>query len=172
MNTYRYVGGNPFTFIDLDGLIEGSPSNIAKRNEINIAKSYNGSTAWCKACKKDNFPSGSNKCNKYVYDVTKEAGAEARYKGRPPLAAEWASPKTNIPNWHALGKNESPMPGDVAAYKLPGGGNAYSGHTGIITDFFWGFGLNNSSAHQDEVGSSWNQFEGNSSTTYRRYTGE
>jgi hypothetical protein len=54
------------------------------------------------ACRKDNFPKGSNKCNKFVYDVTTEAGARPLIKGRPPLAAEWATRSVKIPNWRSL----------------------------------------------------------------------
>lgn len=132
-NLYAYVRNNAVTLIDLLGFIEGSPTNLAKRALIDsIARGYDSSTLWAKAVKKDDFAKGTNKCNKFVYDVTKEAGAEGLMGPRPPLAAEWADENTTIPNWRALPKGENPQAGDVGAYKMSGGGTAYSGHTGIM----------------------------------------
>jgi hypothetical protein len=158
------------------GLKEGSPANLARRQKIDqIARGYNNSKAWCFDCKKDNFGVGTNKCNKYVYDVTKEAGAtgEITIKGtkRAPLAAEWADKNTKIKNWRVLKDGETPLPGDVAAYKLEGGGASFSGHTGLMISNGSG-GLTNISAHGDAVYPTPNQFESNPSTVYRRYTGE
>ena len=101
------------------------------------ARKYRGSTAWAFDKRKDGFGPNTNKCNKFVYDVTKEAGAPATVTGsdgkpRPPLAAEWADPRVSIPGWRILGPNEQPQPGDVAAYKLPGH-VTYTGHSGIVT---------------------------------------
>jgi hypothetical protein len=121
---------------------------------------------WCKACRKGNFPEDTNKCNKFVYDVTDEVGAKAILKGRAPLASEWAKPSVNIPNWRPLKADESPQPGDVGAYKLEGGGAAYSGHTGIVTYD------ENISAHSDAVYTVPGQFSENPNTVYRRYTGD
>lgn len=140
-----------------------------------IARGYNNSTAWCFDCKKDNFGVSTNKCNKYVYDVTKEAAAtgEITIKGtkRAPLAAEQADKNTKIKNWRVLKDGETLLPGDVAAYKLEGGGASFSGHTGLMISNGSG-GLTNISAHGDAVYPTPNQFESNPSTVYRRYTGE
>ncbi len=86
-----------------------------------IANRYNGSANWGRDKQKDNFAPRTDKCNKFVYDVTKEAGAEANViasngKFRPPLASEWADSRTPISGWRVLGPNETPQPGDVAAY--------------------------------------------------------
>jgi hypothetical protein len=95
--------------------------NSEKRSSIaETAAKYNGSTEWAFAKRKGNFAPDTNKCNQYIYNVTKEAGAEAAFVGsdgkpRPPLTAEWADPNTKIANWTMLGKNEKPEPGDVAA---------------------------------------------------------
>ena len=56
-----------------------------------------GSEAWCFGCKKGNFPENTNKCNKFVYDVANESGAETVVNGRQPLASEWAAPYVDIP---------------------------------------------------------------------------
>lgn len=54
---------------------EGSTTNKAARDRIdNVANSYNGSTAWAYATRKDDFPPNRNKCNKFVCDVLQEAG--------------------------------------------------------------------------------------------------
>jgi len=148
----------------------GAPASIAKRKKIDeVARKYNGSHLWDFAVNKDNFPRNSNKCNKFVYDVTKEAGAEAVVAvsgtSRPPLAAEYADKNTAIPNWRPLVPGENPQPGDIAAYKLSGGGVRFSGHCGFIV-----IG-GNLSAHYDGVYGVAGQFENNPDTRYRRYTG-
>ena len=125
---------------------------------------------------KDNFGIDVNKCNKFMYDVTKEAGAEALVNvngvWRPPLAAEWAH-DTEIPNWRRLKPGEQPLPGDVAAYKLSGGGTRFSGHSGIITSCECeGGGVSNISAHDDAVYPIEGQFLDDVDTVYRRYTGD
>lgn len=171
-NLYIYVTNNPMTLVDLLGYIEGSPSNIAKRALIDkIARGYDQSTLWAKDIKKDNFGIGINKCNKFVFDVTKEAKSDGVVNGRPPLAAEWADPNTKIPNWRLLKPDEKPEPGDVTAYKLSGGGTAYSGHTGImISD--GEDDITNISAHKDAVFTIEGQFEDRIDERYRRFTGD
>lgn len=171
-NFYAYVRNNPVSLIDLIGFIEDSPSNIAKRKLIDaIARGYDGSTLWAKAAKKDDFAKGTNKCNKFVYDVTKEAGAEGLVSKRPPLAAEWADENTTIKNWRVLPKGEEPQPGDVAAYKLSGGGTLFSGHTGVMIS-----GENdtvtNMSAHEFSVYTKKGQFIDKDKKTFRRFTGD
>jgi len=116
LNTFAYVGGDPLLWTDFYGLKEGSASNLAKRRKIDdLARGYDGSTDWAVDKRKDNFLAGSWKCNQFVYDVTKEAGAEALTKGsdgkmRPPLAGEWLSSKVEIPNWRPLNPGEDPKP--------------------------------------------------------------
>jgi hypothetical protein len=139
---------------------------------------------WALNVKKENFDVNDNKCNKFVYDVTREAGAEALFIGRPPMAAEWANPNAIIPNWRVLKSGEKYQPGDVAAYKLSGGGTRYSGHTGIMTSdtsgiirkilqkHFPSFRRDNVSAHADAVYPVSGQFSNNPKTIYRRYIGE
>lgn len=147
-----------------------SAANLARRNKIDvIARKYDGSHKWDFAVKKDEFPPNSNKCNKFVYDVTKEAGAAAivtaQRTQRPPLAAEYADKNTKIPNWRPLKETEKAQSGDIAAYRLEGGGASFSGHTGFITS------KGNISAHDDGVYGKPGQFENSPDTHYRRYTG-
>jgi hypothetical protein len=142
----------------------------------NTAKKYEGSTDWAFAKRKDNFPANTNKCNKFVYDVTNEAGARATVigrdgKSRPPLAGEWADPKTKIANWSVLGNNQIPQPGDVAAYKIPGNAS-YTGHSGIVTSVDPNGTVHAIAAHGDIVGpdDKFNSSLGRA-VKYRRYEG-
>ena len=50
-----------------------------------------------------------------------------------------------------LDTKESPEPGDVGAYKLPGGGSSFTGHTGIMISDLTG-GITSMSAHRNYVG--------------------
>jgi len=163
-------------------------ANLQKRNAIAAtALSYDGSTAWAYDVKKGNFPAGTNKSNEFVYDVTKQAGAEALTKAidgtlRAPLDSEWADRNVKITNWRPLGRGETPQPGDVAAYKLPGGGTAYSGHSGIVVAIgrdgtvFTIAAHNFANPRQGRVGPPDTQFvvaaQVGRNVAYRRYTGE
>jgi hypothetical protein len=142
-----------------------------------IAGKYAGNTGWAFAKQKDDFARNTNKCNKYVYDVTKEAGAEPSIvgsdgKARPPLAGEWADPNTKIANWELLGQNEEPQPGDVAAYKLPGHAS-YTGHSGIVTSVDSDGSVHAMAAHDNVVGpdDKFNPGVGAAIIAYRRFTG-
>jgi RHS repeat-associated protein len=150
--------------------------NTQKRKAIaQTAEGYDGSTAWATSAKKDDFSAGTNKCNKFVYDVTKEARAEAVVElkdgtTRQPLASEWADPKLRIDNWRVLGPAEAPQPGDVAAYKIIPPSPGATGHSGIIVSDGKG-GVLSISAHFDKVGPPSTQFINDKRTVYRRYTG-
>jgi hypothetical protein len=146
-----------------------------RRGIADTAIKYNSNTDWAYEKQKGNFPRNSNKCNQYVYDVTKEAGAEATVIGsdgkrRPPLAAEWADPNTKIENWMVLGKNERPQPGDVAAYKQLGGGVQFSGHSGIVTSIDSNGLVRAMAAHSEVVGPD-DKFQLRPGVTFRRYSG-
>lgn len=144
-----------------------------------IAESYNGSTDWAYAVRKGAFACNTNKCNAFVGDVTKEAGAPASVigsdgKSRYPLAAEWADKNTTVANWRVLGPGEMPQPGDVAAYKLSGGGTSFSGHSGIVTSVDPNGTVHAMAAHADAVGPD-DKFQPGSrehSVVFRRYKGD
>jgi RHS repeat-associated protein len=106
---------------------------------VDLATKYLGSTDWNYEKGKGNFPENSNKCNKFVYDCTQEAGASpgkpngnilkrAFGGGYPPVAKQWADPNYNIPGWEVLKPGETPQPGDVAAQAIN-----YTDATGHVT---------------------------------------
>src|ERR1700694_1698622 len=82
--------------------------------------------------------------------------------------------KTPIKNWRVLGANETPARGDVAAYKLTGGGTSYSGHSGIVTSVDRNGKVSAMAAHEYGVGpdDKFNPGVGAAIVTYRRYTGD
>lgn len=140
-----------------------------------IARKYNGSTAWGYRKRKDDFGPNTNKCNKFVYDVTKEAGALALVIGsdgkpRPPLAGEWADSHVSIPGWRVLDPNESPQPGDVAAW--PHRYSDATGHSGIVVSVGQAGDVTAMAAHTVLVAPD-NSFNRSmhSKVTYRRYVG-
>jgi hypothetical protein len=66
-----------------------------------------------------------------------------------------------------------PQAGDVAAYKLPGGGTFFSGHSGIVTSVDHNGTVHGMAAHADEVGPE-DKFQPESkqhNVVFRRYTG-
>ena len=148
------------------------------QNTAATAEKYNGSTEWAFTAQKGAFAPKTNKCNAFVGDVTKEAGAPASVTGsdgksRYPLAAEWADKNTKITNWRMLGKGETPQAGDVAAYKMHGGGASFSGHSGIVVSVEANGTVHGMAAHSDVVGPD-DKFQPDStrhSVVFRRYTG-
>lgn len=105
---------------------------------VDIVTKYLGRTDWNYEKEKGNFPENSNKCNKFVYDCTKEADATPGLpngnpikkifgNGSPPLAKQWADPNYKIPGWEVLKPGETPQPGDVVAQAIN-----YSDATGHV----------------------------------------
>ncbi|MEO8404594.1 MAG: DUF6443 domain-containing protein [Chitinophagaceae bacterium] len=107
-----------------------------------LAKSKVGSHEWDADKEKDNFAEGTNKCNKFVYDILKQVGASPGTpngnpikkffggQGSPPTAKQWADPNYAIPNWRVLQPGESPEPGDVVAQQIDY--TDATGHVGIV----------------------------------------
>jgi RHS repeat-associated protein len=176
-NLYEYVSVNPLSGIDPLGLVEDSPANRARRQLINkIANDCNTKTKWAKDVQKDDFPAGAYKCSKFICDVLDEAGVPVYItigkKTRCATTGDWVRGRDKeLPNWRRLRSNETPMPGDIAAYPLyPSPGSGYFGHAGIFTDDTCG----NMSAHDDSVHGERGQFDRTKhpDVVYRRYTGE
>jgi len=142
----KISGGNFWqgagTGIMVGALNHAYQSGISKVRE-NIAKfaeGYIGSTEWNYDVEKDNFGQNTNKCNKFVYDVTTEAGASPDLPngnwikkvfgfGSPPTAGQWADADYEIPGWKV---SDKPGRGSVAAMAIPGQ-STYTGHTGIVS---------------------------------------
>ena len=151
-------------------------SKAARDKIAGIANKYNGNTNWAYSKRKDNFPPNTNKCNKFVYDVAREAGAEPTVissdgKPRPPLAAEWADPNTQIANWRVLGENEAPEPGDVAARKEHF--TDATGHSGIVVSVSKAGEVTAIAAHATKIGPDMSFQPGSKvyHNVFRRYEG-
>ncbi|MGB2590172.1 MAG: RHS repeat-associated core domain-containing protein [Candidatus Acidiferrum sp.] len=150
-----------------------------RANVAATAEKYNGRTDWAFAAQKGAFACNTNKCNEFVGDVTKEAGAPVSVTGsdgnaRYPLASELADKNTKIANWRVLGKDETPQAGDIAAYKMSGGGTSFSGHSGIVTSVDPNGTVHAMAAHDKVIGpdNKFNPGVGAAVITYRRFTGD
>ena len=107
------------------------PRKWTKKGAVEEAWKHIGSEDWSVDAEKDNFESGTNKCNKFVYDVLEESGAEVplihdgrnplNKEGFPPVAADWENKDIEIEGWVVI---DSPKPGDVASY---------DGHVGVVS---------------------------------------
>jgi RHS repeat-associated protein len=118
------------------------PEEIRKKIAKKAAD-YEGRDDWDIKKKKDNIDIGLDKCNKFVADVLKEAGADpgtpnstlkriTEGKGTPPTAAQWADKDFSIKNWYVLKPGETPQAGDVAAMAYSNPSGNYTGHVGIV----------------------------------------
>jgi len=88
-----------------------------------VARSHEYDKKWLKTGK------DTNKCNHAVADWIYEAtGSAPGYKGRPPLAHEWADPNVKIENWSPPFPVSEAQPGDVIAQEHGG----QFGHVGIV----------------------------------------
>lgn len=174
-----------------NGLISASLNHVAHgiRQEINrraliakIAKKYENSKEWAKNVSKDNFGAGTYKCNKFVYDVLKEAGASpgtpngnrlARLFGgegtSPPTASQWADPDYDIPDWNLV---DSPQAGDVVSVR--GDFVGATGHVGIMIGPSQSIGANSTTVRISNFGHSsysLTNYPNNKGYIYRRYNG-
>ncbi|NHA03474.1 CHAP domain-containing protein [Mucilaginibacter sp. HC2] len=154
--------GNGQQFVNSNIANQGGPSVQDIRNNIvRIAENYEGSTAWGYYVAKGNFPARCNKCNLYVYDVLKKAGANPglpHVNGKfPSTAADWANPFVKIPGWIVLTSKQAPMLGDIVAVQEnysdatghvgivigPNLTSSFSSYTQQVTENDWGFRSDN-----------------------------
>jgi len=179
INAYRYALNSPARFFDPFGLVEGSPSNLRKRQAIaQLALDQNGSTAFSfDANLSPRYPAESNKCSGFTCAAAASAGANTTVtvpdgqggtKIRCPTAAE-LGPKGNVPDWRLLRANESRKPGDIMSDPFSGGTAGATGHAAIVVPDGSG-GTTTEGAHSDRVGPPGADRPSNPS--YRRYTGD
>ncbi|KYP13483.1 MAG: hypothetical protein A1D16_12360 [Flavihumibacter sp. CACIAM 22H1] len=161
---------------------QNNPQKI-RNSIVQIALGYENSKSWMYGVQKDNFPSETNKCNKFVYDCLVQAGADPGTPNKsgmirqllgmsdqyPPLAAQWADPNFNIPNWEILKPGETPQPGDIAAQKI--NYSDATGHVAIVTGVGLTTGTSTSNGVDAVKTSDWG-FRSNQQgqVVYRRYT--
>jgi hypothetical protein len=146
---------------------EVSQKNRGRRAAIaDAARKHDGDTSMP-------YTPGHPTCNLFVQRVVAESGApkpvvlKADGTKGAPSAAEWAN--SPVPGWRFLEPGETPQPGDVAAYKLPGHTD-YTGHSGIVTSVSKDGIVTAVSAHPTAIGPDYS-FQP-SVATYRRYTGD
>ena len=121
----------------LTGCNKAAYLNMGKEDDIaETAEKYIGSTDWARDKRKDDFGPGTWKCNKFVYNVLREAGVTAPTKGPdkhgrywPLQAADWASSSFHIPGWQHMGYGVARQRGDVIAKESLS--NNATGHCGI-----------------------------------------
>ena len=154
LNSYTYVRGNPVFWIDPFGLVEGSPSNRAKRDAIATwAEAQNGSTDYAysaavstgysydRLLNPPQYPVKSNKCSAFTCAAAASAGADTgvsvtdgrgRTVTRCPTTAEIA--RGNVPNWRVLGPEETPQPGDIVAERFSNPEPGVTGYAAVVVD--------------------------------------
>jgi RHS repeat-associated protein len=148
----------------------------AREATASNAEASNKHKDYAFSAKKDNFACNTNKCNKFVHDMAKAGtGKPPLVKGsdgkmRPATAGELANPNLKIAHWSVV---TSPERGDTAAYAIPGGGTAYSGHSGIVTSVDSNGTVHAMAAHADVVGPD-DKFNStpNRTVVYRRFEGD
>ena len=134
------------------------------------AKKHEGSADWAHDKKRGSFGCNTWKCNLFVGDVAKEAGAAAEVNGRYPTAGEWVNKGAKIAGWRVLKAGEAPAPGDVAAYKIAGC-HGCTGHSGIVVGVDSN-GVHVMAAHYDVIGPDEKFQPTNPAVVYRRFTGD
>lgn len=126
------------------------------------ARDLEGSTAYAKNAKIGSFAAGDYKCNKFVYDVLRQAGVIGVYPaGNPPLAGKYANYADPITGLKSLGEinSNSIMLGDVIAGHNTGYRYA-TGHVEIVTRIYFETNIfSTTGAHDDSVYSSFKGWE-------------
>ena len=161
-------------YIDPLGLVEGSPSNVAKRNAIAAwALKQNGASSFGYYSNySPQYPSGSYKCSAFTCAAAAAAGAPTAVKipgrrGECPTAAELSN--GHIPNWRKLRPYEQTAPGDIAS--IAKGGDGFTGHAAILV-MTASRSVSSIGAHGNIVGPVGADNFGYDSVVFSRYTGD
>lgn len=139
---------------------------------VDSARQVVSSTEWAYDANRPPYPSGTNKCNLFVFEMANRSGRPVEmfdrwswsnlgYVDYPPLAGQWGDPSVTIPGWEVV---TDPQPGDIAAIKQ--NYSDASGHVGIVS------GPNSTiSATNDQVVENDWGFRPGQQPVFRRYTG-
>ena len=171
---YYDATANGGEFDDIPGSNDSTEKITDVRQRVaDLAESKEGDKSYAFDSKKGRFPKESWKCNKFVYDILKEAGVDVPLNpgGDWPLQANgWAQKTTKIPGWIVVDK---PMPGDIAAIPRKG-----TGHVGVYIRNQWGSDVmaankDGVSWSQSHLSNDWLNSAANATgnTVYRRYVG-
>lgn len=137
------------------------------------ARKLVGSYAWSAQTNKPPYPSGTNKCNLFVFEMLAQAGtpvpmferwslSELGVVKHPPLAGQWADPRVPIVGWEVV--QPPPLVGDVAAVR-----HDYTdatGHVGIVVSAASTVSVASDTGQVDE-----RKWGFTSDVVYRRYVG-
>lgn len=111
-----------------------SPYDALRAKIADVARTHVGKEDWAYERRRGFFGPGKNKCNLFVAETLREAGAyvpniEGRLHQYPPSAKDWADPKVVIKGWSAP-FHKGWRPGDVVA--IPHEYSDATGHVGIV----------------------------------------
>ena len=142
-NIDNATDGQNTTFNYDDGEQTGSQTNSTTAQIVENSEDALKHHAhdWDYNKEKDNYDAGTDKCNKFVYDMIKSAGADPGTPngnilkrvfgfGSPPTAEQWSDKSYDIPHWRVLKDNETPRAGDVVAEKIHY--IVATGHVGVV----------------------------------------
>lgn len=112
------------------------PLDLIRDKIAETAASHINEESWALDGWRGNFFPGRNKCNLFVAEVARAAGApvpniHGRLKLSPPSAKDWADPKVKIKGW-SQPFHKGWRPGDVVA--IPHAYSDATGHVGIVVE--------------------------------------
>lgn len=113
-----------------------SPLDPLRAKIAEVAKTHVGQEDWAFERRRGHFARGKNKCNQFVAEALREAGAyvpniRGRLKLSPPSAKDWADPAVEIKGWTKPFRKGA-KPGDVVA--IPHEYADATGHVGIVVE--------------------------------------